>query len=1126
MDLQSLLGIYRNDPRIKRIAESLRQIENLSSFFLKGQAGSVNAFLAAAVYLENPSNYLFVFPEKEEAAYFHNNIQNLLGNKEVLFLPDSYKRAGINWEINKHQLQQRTEVLNRVTNQLTTGEMVVTYSEALLEKAVRKTELNQNTIFIKIGETITPDHILELLIGCGFDRVDFVYEPGQFSIRGGIIDIFSFGNNHPYRIELFGNEVESIRTFDASSQLSTRKISQITIIPNSSEYFTVEQKDSLLNLFPRNTTVYIKDAQLCFDLMKKTEDGLRDLRHETRDEISNNFSSPDEILKSIQSFRVIEEGREPYFSQHSTFNSQLPSPISRLISYVFDIVPQPPFHKKFDLLIAKMKELEKDGYLIFIFSDNARQIERFHHIFDDLHAEVKFYPAYHSIHAGFLDRDLKIACFTDHEIFERYHKYKVDKTKEANRSLILKTLRELQPGDFVTHSDHGVGVYSGLQKIEVQGVVQEAVRIVYRDNDLLYVNINSLHKISKYTGKEGTAPKINKLGSDAWEKLKTRTKNKVKDIARELILLYAKRKSQTGFEFLPDNYLQEELEASFIYEDTPDQLKATQDVKRDMEQPHPMDRLICGDVGFGKTEIAVRAAFKAVVNGKQVAILVPTTILAIQHAKTFGDRLKDFGTRIEFINRFKSAREQTEIFKELKEGKVDILIGTHALLSKRSQFKDLGLLVVDEEQKFGVGAKEKLRQLKSNVDTLTLTATPIPRTLQFSLMKARDLSIINTPPSNRQPITTEVHVFDEKIIREAIYYEVYRGGQVFFVHNKVKDIENITALIRQLCPDIDIGVAHGQMEGHHLEQAMLKFINRENDVLVCTNIVESGLDIPNANTIIINNANHFGLSDLHQLRGRVGRSNKKAFCYLFSPPLHALSTDARKRLQTIEQFSDLGSGFNIAMRDLDIRGAGNLLGGEQSGFITEIGFEMYHKILDEAMHELQHGEFKDVFAEEIIREEKFVRDCQVDTDLEILIPDSYITNINERLSLYTELSNIENEGTLSSFREKLIDRFGEIPPATHELFNAIRLQWTAKSLGFEKIIFRNRQLKCYFVSNQQSPYYQSQVFGNIMQYVQKHPRDCRMKQTNLFLILSFDSVKNMEQANELLRQINIEALVN
>ena len=1113
MNLEQLVSLYKDDQRIRELTDAysgwLQDQENtpLLRAHLTGMLGSVESFVAAGLIQQTRTDQLFILTDKEEAAYFHNGLQGLLPNYEPLFLPDSFKRTGRFDELDNNNVMLRTEVTNKIIHAGEKQNILVTYSEALFEKTVQEKMLEQKTIRVKMGDELDIDHLMDQLVEARFERTDFVYEPGHFSIRGGIIDIFSFGNEFPYRVELFGNEVESIRTFDPASQLSTRKIAEVSIVPNLQTNFESGEKTSLLKILSPETLVWCKDINFTLEILHENFQRASKQAEDSDGEwnLESMFETPANILNGLHQFNIIESGTKPYLSPD--------------LSVHINTHNQPSFNKNFDLLIKDLRKNQNQELRNFIFTDNPRQIERFHNIFDDLDANVEFSPIYSAIHRGFIDKHHKIACYTDHQIFERFHKYNVKKGFAKSEAMMLKALKELKPGDFVTHIDHGVGKFSGLEKIEVNGHVQETVRLIYRDNDLLYVGINSLHKISKYSGKEGTQPRVNKLGSDVWASVKRKAKKQIKDIAKELIALYAKRKAQEGFAFDPDSYLQTELEASFIYEDTPDQEKATADFKKDMEAGFPMDRLICGDVGFGKTEIAVRAAFKAVADSKQVAILVPTTILAMQHYETFRARLRDFPANVEYVNRFKSTKEKKETLQRVKEGRTDILIGTHALLGKAVEFKDLGLLVIDEEQKFGVSAKEKLRAMKVNVDTLTLTATPIPRTLQFSLMGARDLSIINTPPPNRQPIQTELHTFNDNIIREAITYEVYRGGQVFFVHNRVKDLVDVCAMLKRLCPDVDFGMAHGQLEGKELEKMMMKFINREYDVLVSTNIVESGLDIPNANTIIINNAHWFGLSDLHQLRGRVGRSNKKAFCYLFSPPLSALPSDSRKRLRTIEEFSELGSGFNIAMRDLDIRGAGNLLGAEQSGFISDIGFDMYHKILDEAILELKETEFKDLYKQELENKKTFVRECQIDTDIEMLIPDKYVANINERLSLYTELDNLDDETGLEGFRKRLLDRFGVLPSQVHELFFAIRLRWEAKRLGFERIVFKNNVLKGYFISNQESQFYQTAIFTHILNYIQGHHGQFQMKQTDRYLILILKNVHSMKQAVEQLKKI-------
>ncbi|MGN6166175.1 MAG: transcription-repair coupling factor, partial [Flavisolibacter sp.] len=1047
MSVGLLLEKYQNSPRLFQLADRL-SFAQPQKIHLKDLRGSASQFVAAAMFL-HPSgsqlNHVFICNDAEDAAYFHNTIENLTQALNIQYFPSSFKNRKNYRLLNASHVMLRTEALTKFS--AGAGNRIgalVTYPEALFEKVVVSKAISSNIIHIKAGDELKPDELYEKLVNYGFERTDFVYEPGQFAVRGGILDIYSFGNEKPYRIELFGNDVDSIRIVDPETQLSERRLLQVSIIPNVDTQFDDEEKVSLLEFLPENTVIWIQDEELLKEKLLTAEEDLglflnlqesrgKVQEEEQDDKLVKKDVQPNEFITAALFFEQLQQKHTIYYGHTAPSNShngEEPNTQPLLVqdvtnisaspkseaggmnsssiegsrmetgSIAFHTKEQPAFNRQFDLLMRDLKSWETKGFELNLFAENPKQLERLYTIFQDLKEEINFNPVATSIHEGFIDEDLKIVCYTDHQIFQRYHKYRVKQAYNKNKALTLRALRELQPGDFVTHIDHGVGVYSGLQKLEVNGKLQEAVRIIYKDSDILYVNINSLHKIAKYTGKEGTVPKVNKLGSDVWNRLKDKTKAKVKEIAFDLIQLYAQRKAQQGFQHTPDNYMQTELEASFIYEDTPDQSKATLDVKKDMESASPMDRLVCGDVGFGKTEIAVRAAFKTVVDGKQAAVLVPTTILAFQHYKTFSERLKDFPVTVDYVNRFKSAKEKKEIYKKLEEGKVDIIIGTHAILGKEVKFKDLGLLIIDEEQKFGVGHKEKIKTLRTNVDALTLTATPIPRTLQFSLMGARDLSIINTPPPNRQPIQTEVRVYQEDFVRDAIYFETERGGQVFFIHNRVQGLSEMAALIQGLCPDLSIGFAHGQMEGHELEKHIMDFIDKKYDVLVCTNIVESGVDIPNVNTIIVNNAHHFGLSDLHQLRGRVGRSNKKAFCYLLAPPVSTLPTDSRKRLQTLEQHSELGSGFQIAMRDLDIRGAGNMLGGEQSGFMAEIGFEMYQKILDEAIRELKRTQFKDLFKEEISKQDDFVQDCTIDTDLEILIPDNYVENITERLSLY------------------------------------------------------------------------------------------------------------------------------
>lgn len=1128
MNLGDLLNKYKEHPRLFQLADRLGFAHltlNLSEaerdsqkIFLKNLQGSSAEFVLAALFEKyqsdkenNAATHLVVLNDAEEAAYFHNTFENLTQALNLFYFPSSFKNKKDFKHLSSSHVMLRTEALTKLS--VSSAGIIITYPEALFEKVVLPSTLSSNIIHIKTNDTLNLDSLLELFVMYGFERTDFVYEPGQFAIRGGILDIYSFGNEKPYRVELFGNDVDSIRIFDPESQLSERKLLQVSIIPNIETQFENDDKISLLEFLNEQTVVWIKDWDVIKQIINEQEEQLGDFINQST--VSGKRSAEEDsddttILKSVQlkdfapastlerqihNHHIVEFGYKPHLSN---FEIEL------------NTKPQPAFNRQFDLLIKDLKAHESAGYSLYIFAEQAKQLERLNTIFNDLNTDIQFTPIATSIHEGFIDEDLKVVCYTDHQIFQRYHKYRVKQAYNKNKALTLRTLKELQPGDFVTHIDHGVGTYSGLQKLEINGRLQEAVRIIYKDGDILYVNINSLHKISKFTGKEGTAPKVNKLGSDVWNRLKEKTKVKVKEIAFDLIKLYAQRKAQLGFAHTPDNYMQNELEASFIYEDTPDQGKATDDVKKDMESASPMDRLVCGDVGFGKTEIAIRAAFKTCVDGKQAAVLVPTTILAFQHYKTFSERLKDFPVTIDYINRFKSAKEKKETLKKVEEGKVDIIIGTHGLLANTVKFKDLGLMVIDEEQKFGVAHKEKLKTLKATVDCLTLTATPIPRTLQFSLMGARDLSIINTPPPNRQPIQTEVEVFNEDAIREAIYYETERGGQVFFIHNRVHGLPEMAALIQGLCPDLSITYAHGQMEGDQLEERLLDFIDRKYDVFVSTNIVESGVDIPNVNTIIINNAHQFGLSDLHQLRGRVGRSNKKAFCYLFAPPMSTLPADSRKRLQTLEQFSELGSGFQIAMRDLDIRGAGNLLGGEQTGFMADIGFETYQKILDEAIRELKRTSFKDVFKEEISKQDDFVNDCTIDTDLEILIPDEYVESITERLSLYTRLDNCENEEDLQSFEKELLDRFGSIPGEVKDLITTVRCRWAAVEMGFEKMTLKEKTLRCYFINKNDSPYFESDVFKNIMQYLQTSTNKARLKQVGNNFLLIVNDVKSME----------------
>lgn len=1077
-----------------------------------GMTGSVRALAVAAISRNSKEHQLVVVQDKEQAAFFLNDLENLFDEggkdffqKKILFFPSAFNRKDDLINHDPANVLMRTEVMNRL-RQDDKKVVVVTWPEALAEKVVDRDLFRENAIALKKGQEYDLDRFVTDLAGQHFDRVDFVAEPGQFSVRGGIVDVFSFSNDKPFRVEFFGDTIDSLRSFDPVSQLSVDALDHLRIVPDMNLLAGETERVSLLRHIPKNSVVWIDDAGFMNDRMDQLADKAAakyaEMAGDAAEEVQQRFSSGSAALREMLDLKVIEFGQHAFFTAEATVS--------------FSIAPQPSFNKNFDLLIQQIRSYNAENYRVLILSDAENQLNRITRILHDLTegkpgTALQYETLNSTLHEGFIDQEAKIAVLTDHQIFDRYHRFRLRDSYQRREAITLKEIYNLKPGDYVTHIDHGVGRYGGLEKIMVNGRQQEAIRLVYDNNDLLYVSIHSLHRISKYAGKDGAVPSLHRLGGNAWSKLKSKTKQKVKDIARDLIALYAKRRNARGYAFSPDSFLQTELEASFIYQDTPDQTKCTQDVKRDMEAENPMDRLICGDVGFGKTEIAVRAAFKAVNDSKQVAVLVPTTILALQHYHTFQDRLAEFPCRVEYLNRFKTSTQQKQILKDLKDGRIDILIGTHRLLGKDIQFDRLGLLVIDEEQKFGVAAKEKLRQIKVNVDTLTLTATPIPRTLQFSLMGARDLSVINTPPPNRFPIETELLVFHEDAIREAIEYELSRGGQVFFVHNRVQNIMDIAALIEKLVPRARVAVGHGQMDGEKLEEIMLRFIDGHFDVLLSTTIIESGLDIPNANTIIINDAHHFGLSDLHQLRGRVGRSNVKAFCYLLAPPLSLLTEDARKRLKAIAEFSDLGSGFNIAMRDLDIRGAGNILGAEQSGFISEIGYEMYQKILDEAMQELKTTEFKDLYKEELA-DQPFVRDCHIETDLEILFPESYIENISERLLLYKELDSIETEDGLLAFEARLTDRFGPVPPQVKELLNIVRLRRLATKIGIEKMFLREGKLTGYFLQNPESDYFSSPVFTSVLHFIRDYPGLCRMKESKDKLSITLQNVSSAGEA--------------
>ena len=1094
-------------------AEILQKTQ--TTLHVKGLAGSAGAFVASALHESARKPMLVLIPDKEEAAYFFNDLEVLLPGKTILFYPASYRRVYQTEETDNANIMLRTEVLEKISQNR--ADIVVSYPSAISEKVVTREKIAEVTLTLKKGEAVDIDFITDMLIEYDFEREDFVYEPGQFALRGGIIDVFSYADELPYRIEFDGDNVYSIRTFNPEDQLSVKELTEAKIIPNIENKRSEEIRQSFFDFIAPDTVLWMEEPArleaLTDDVIQKAEKEFEKLSGQIKRALPGDlFLGGSEFTAQTQKFRRVLSG-----SYSGAADGYIHLPCE----------PQPAINKNFELLLQTMEASAAKGNTNYILSDAEKQIERLTAIFEDLEKSKHkgeentfsqlFVPVKGSLNDGFVCAEIGVACFCDHRIFERYRRFKLKNQFTKDQAITIKELGTLQPGDFITHIDHGIGVFAGLEKTEVNGKIQEAVKLVYKDKDVLYVSIHSLHRIAKYTGKEGTAPSLHKLGGTAWAATKAKTKKRIKELAFDLIKLYAKRKSEKGFAFHPDTYLQHELEASFIYEDTPDQNKATRDVKTDMEKPWPMDRLVCGDVGFGKTEVAIRAAFKAATDGKQVAVLVPTTILALQHYKTFSARLKEFPVTVDYINRFKSTKAQKATLEKLAEGKIDIIIGTHRLVAKDVQFKDLGLLVVDEEQKFGVGVKDKLKTLRANVDTLTLTATPIPRTLQFSLMGARDMSIIRTPPPNRYPIVTELLSFNEEAIRDAVHYELARNGQVFFIHNRVNDIRDIAGMVQRLVPQAKIRVAHGQMGGEELEEVMLDFIEGEFDVLVSTAIVEAGLDVPNANTIIINQAQNFGLSDLHQLRGRVGRSNKKAFCYLITPPLTVLTEEARKRMKAIVEFSELGSGFNISMRDLDIRGAGDLLGGEQSGFINDIGYETYQRILNETIAELKENEFAELFREENNRPDKaWVDDTVIDTDLEILIPSDYVDNITERLALYKELDGLSTNAELDDFSERLRDRFGALPPQTEELVETMRMRLLAQQAGIEKIVLKNSTLILQFTSK--AEYYNSEVFGKVLAYMQTNKK-AEMKQKNDKLHIVFKPVNTVGESLALLHEM-------
>ena len=1105
MSIQNIVNQYQTSANVSQIIAQLQLEKN--HFQISNLVGSSLSFVISETFKKTNKPYLLIFNDKEEAAYYLNDLEQILGEKNVLFYPGSYRRPYQIEETDNANVLLRSEVLNRINSRQKPA-IIVTYPAALFEKVVTKKELEKNTLKVAVGENLSLDFVNEVLFEYKFKRVDFVTEPGDFSVRGGIIDVFSFSNDEPYRIEFFGDEIDSIRSFDVATQLSKEKLKKVSIIPNVENKTLQENRESFLKYISSKTVIFSKNTSLLFGTLDKYFEKATVAFTDLSEEI--NHSKPAELFcdggfikNQLQEFTLVEMSTKVH-------SKEIPE-------IKFNTNPQPSFNKQFNLLIENLTEYHKGSFTNYIFCANEQQAKRFHDIFDDSKEDVHYETVVFPLYQGFVDVENRLVCYTDHQIFERYHKFRLKNGYAKKQAITIQELNKLEIGDYVTHMDHGI------EKIDVQGKKQEAIKLVYGERDILYVSIHSLHKISKFNGKDGKTPKIYKLGSGAWKKIKQKTKARVKHIAFNLIQLYAKRKLQKGFAFGPDTHIQHELEGSFMYEDTPDQFTATQDVKNDMEKEQPMDRLVCGDVGFGKTEVAIRAAFKAVDNGKQVAILVPTTILAFQHYKTFTERLKDFPVRIDYLNRFRTAKQKTEAINGVNDGSVDIIIGTHQLTNKRLEFKNLGLLIIDEEQKFGVAVKDKLKTLKENVDTLTLTATPIPRTLQFSLMAARDLSIIKTPPPNRHPIESNVVRFSEETIRDAISYEISRGGQVFFIHNRIENIKEVAGLIQRLVPSAKVGVGHGQMEGKKLEELMLGFMNNDFDVLVSTTIVESGLDVPNANTIFINNANNFGLSDLHQMRGRVGRSNKKAFCYFITPPYHMMTDDARKRIEALVLFSDLGSGINIAMKDLEIRGAGDLLGGEQSGFINDIGFDTYQKILQEAIDELKENEFKDLYPRDTNKPKEFVKEVTIDTDFEILFPDDYINSITERLVLYNKLGTLQKEEELQVFETEIIDRFGEIPTEVSDLLDSVRIKWLAKELGLEKIILKQKRMLGYFVANQQSDFYQTEAFSKMLQYVKHNSKSCVMKEketkNGLRLLITFIRIDSVKTALHILNKI-------
>ena len=1119
MDISELQRIYAGHPNVRALAA---QLENSSvrSIFLGGLHASASSLFLSSVIDTSPRTFVFILGDVEEAGYFYHDLIQINGEKNVLFFPSSYRRAIRYGQKDAANEILRTEALNRLQKQEPV--CIVTYPDAIAEKVVSQKVLAEKTITLSIGQCIGTDVLMDMLAEWGFEQVDYVYEPGQYSLRGSIVDVYSYASEYPYRIDFFGDEIDSIRTFEVESQLSKERKDSISIVPElasmqSGEYvsfFRFLKDDAVIGmkdfLWIRERIDVVHEETVS----KQALEAADEIQREDLLRMNNRLMDGSSFTSDVLEFRRMEFGNKPTGHPQATLT--------------FDVVAQPIFHKNFDLVSSTLDDYVQKGYTLYICTDSEKQAKRLKDIFEERGDAITFTYVNKTLHEGFTDNFLKKCFFTDHQIFDRFHKYNLrsERARSGKVALTLKELSQFEPGDYVVHIDHGIGKFAGLVRLPNGNSTQEVIKLVYQNDDVVFVSIHSLHKISKYKGKEGEPPRINKLGTGAWEKIKERTKTKIKDIARDLIRLYSQRKQEKGFAYSPDSFMLHELEASFLYEDTPDQSKATADVKADMESQRPMDRLVCGDVVFGMTDVAMRAAFKAVTDNKQVAVLVPTTVLAYQHFQTFSERLKDFPCKVEYLSRARTAKDTTRIIKELADGTINIIIGTHKLIGKSVKFKDLGLLIIDEEQKFGVSVKEKLRQIKVNVDTLTLTATPIPRTLQFSLMGARDLSVIQTPPPNRYPIQTEVHTFNEQIITDAINFEMSRNGQVFFVNNRIQNLVELKALILRHIPDCRVCIGHGQMQPEELEKIIMDFVNYDYDVLLATTIIESGIDIPNANTIIINQAQNFGLSDLHQMRGRVGRSNRKAFCYLLAPPLHVLTPEAKRRLQAIENFSDLGSGIHIAMQDLDIRGAGNMLGAEQSGFIADLGYETYQKILAEAVKELKEDEFSQLYTEELqmageekISGEDFVSECLVESDLELLFPNEYIPSSSERMLLYRELDGLELDKDVLDFKARLEDRFGKVPTEGQELLRIVPLRRLAKRLGAEKVVRKAERMVLYLVSNPDSPFYQSIAFGKVIGYMGTHPRYCNLREQNGRRSMVVKNVETVETAVSILQEI-------